>query len=429
MAETDPRNHDPELASRGRPSPRAWRSVRLGALLLLATLSLTLTTAFAQGTLKVAVVGPFSGFESFIGPDTLKGVQLASDLIDKAGGVMGKKVDVSTGDTTGDAIDAVPALQKVVNVNHVNGIIGPSSVTIQAALPFIKNLNILDVMVGGTTALDNNALPNLFRTTPSDSLMGVAMAYYAKTKGYTRAAVVFGTNASAQTLKAPVVNTFKKEGGTIVADVGISPNQSSYRSEILKIYAAKPDVIFFQLDPGTGGTYFKEVTQLEGSSVPYIGTDVTASADFIKAVGAQTADAMITSIQGSSTGGSGAGAFATAYKAKYGGNPVELANYGYDAMNVMALAWEKAGTTSGSAVFKAMHDVASAPGTACTTFADCSALLKAGTAINYEGASGPVDFNQYGNVAAGFEAVKVDTQGNAKVLLNIGAKDLEPYLK
>jgi len=409
------------------------RSNRLPAVATIVTVIvaavLLVPAAFAQGTLKVAVVGPYSGFESFIGPDTLKGVQLATDLINQDGGVLGKKIDASTGDTTGDAIDAVPALQKVVNVNHVNGIIGPSSVTIQAALPFVKNLNIVDIMVGGTTALDNNGLPNLFRTTPSDSLMGVAMAYYAHQKGYTRAAVVFGTNASAQSLKAPVVNTFKKEGGTIVADVGISPGQSSYRSEILKIYAAKPDVVFFQLDPGTGGTYFKEVTELEGTSTPYVGTDVTASADFVKAVGVKTADAMITSIEGSSKGGSGAGAFDAAYQKKYGGKPVELANYGYDAMNVMALAWQKAGTTSGSKVFQAMHDVAGGPGTACSTFADCSNLLKAGKAINYEGASGPVDFNANGNVAAGFEAVKVDAQGNTKVLLDIGAKDLEPYLK
>ncbi len=405
------------------------RSNRLPIVAAIVAAVVLIPAAFAQGTLKVAVVGPYSGFESFIGPDTLKGVQLATDLINQSGGVMGKQVEASTGDTTGDAIDAVPALQKVVNVNHVNGIIGPSSVTIQAALPFIKNLDIVDVMVGGTTALDNNALPNLFRTTPSDSLMGVAMAYYAHQKGYSKAAVVFGTNASAQSLKAPVVNTFKKEGGTIVADVGISPGQSSYRSEILKVYAAKPDVVFFQLDPGTGGTFFKEVTELEGTSTPYVGTDVTASADFIKAVGAQTADAMVTSIEGSSKGGSGAGAFVNAYQKKYGGKPVELANYGYDAMNVMALAWQKAGTTSGSTVFQAMRDVAGGTGTVCTTFADCSSLLKAGKDINYEGASGPVDFNQYGNVAAGFEAVKVDTAGNAKVLMDIGAKALEPYLK
>lgn len=429
MTESESRTYQLGPVSKGRSKGESMTRFRKLMPVLLVVAVAVVPAAFAQSTLKVAVVGPFSGFESFIGPDTLKGVQLATDLINQAGGVLGKQVGVSTSDTTGDAIDAVPAMQKAVNINHVNGLIGPSSVTLQAALPFIKNLDIIDIMVGGTTAIDNNALPNLFRTTPSDSLMGVAMAYYAKTKGYTRAAVVFGTNASAQTLKAPVVDTFKKTGGTIVADVGISPGQSSYRSEILKIYAAHPDVIFFQLDPGTGGTYFKEVAQLEGASVPYVGTDVTASADFIKAVGAQTADSMITSIEGSSTGGAGAGAFNTAYGAKYGGKPVELANYGYDAMNVMALAWQKAGTTSGSAVFKAMHDVSGGSGTACSTFADCSAMLKAGKDINYEGASGPIDFNAFGNVTAGFEAVKVDAQGNAQVLLDIGATSLEPYLK
>jgi branched-chain amino acid transport system substrate-binding protein len=403
-----------------------WRRSVLSVLLMALVVG---TAVHARTPLTVAVVGPFSGFESFIGPNTLAGVKVAVDLINADGGVLDKEVRIATGDTSGDALEVVPALQKAVRVDHASGVIGPTSVTLQAALPYIASLDIVAVLSGGTTFVDRNALPNLFRTTPSDSLMGVAMAYYAYTEGHRRAALVFGTNASAQTLTSPVADTFTALGGKVVERVGLSPGQASYRSEILKIYGARPDVVFFQLDPTTGGTYFDEVSQLEGPFVPYVGTDVTASADFIHAVGVKTASSMIVSIQGRSVGGSGATAFAAAYRRVIGGDPVVLANYGYDAMNVLALAWTKARATHGDLVFQAMHDVAAPPGTPCDTYASCKALLLAGKEINYEGASGSVDFNRYGNVASEFEAVKAGPHGEPQVVYTIDAKAIAPFVK
>lgn len=402
-----------------------WRS----ALAIVALLLVAGTGVRAQSPLTVAVVGPFSGFESFIGPNTLAGVKAAVGLINADGGVLGEKVRIATGDTAGDALEVVPALQKAVRVDHASGVIGPTSVTLQAALPYIASLDIVTVLSGGTTFADRNPLPNLFRTTPSDSLMGVAMAYYAHSEGHRRAALVFGTNASAQTLASPVADTFTALGGKVVERVGLSPDQPSYRSEILKIYASRPDVIFFQLDPTTGGTFFDEVTQLEGASVPYVGTDVTASADFIQAVGIKTASSMIVSIQGRSGGAAGAAIFADAYRRVIGGKPVVLANYGYDAMTVLALAWTKARATRGKLVFQAMHEVATPPGTPCNAYASCRALLLAGRDVNYEGASGSIDFNSYGNVASEFEAVKAGSHGEPQVVRIIDAKALAPFVK
>jgi len=42
---------------------------------------------------KVGVIGPFSGFEAFIGPDILKGVQVAADQMNANGGILGRKAN------------------------------------------------------------------------------------------------------------------------------------------------------------------------------------------------------------------------------------------------------------------------------------------------------------------------------------------------
>jgi branched-chain amino acid transport system substrate-binding protein len=82
----------------------------------------------------------------------------------------------------------------------------------------------------------------------------------------------------------------------------------------------------------------------------------------------------------------------------------ELTDYAYgaqsyDAMMLVALAAEAAGCGDGTAIAGKLADVAGNGGEKCTTYADCLALLQAGTDIDFEGVTGPLDFNQYGDPA------------------------------
>lgn len=376
---------------------------------------------------KIGVIGPFSGFEAFIGPDILKGVQVAADQINAHGGILGRKVQIITADTGGDAVDAVPALRKLISVDQVNMIVGPSSIEAEAVLPILQSSKIPDIIVGGTTQLDNLVSKYVWRSSPSDNLLGVAMAYYAIKKGYTRAAMLFGTNESAQTLKAPVEDAFKRHGGTIVGDINVVPDQSSYRSEIEQLYATNPQVVFTQVDAQTGATLFNEIKELKGLGLPFIGTDVTGSSDFIKAITPAIAQKVLTSLEGSSSGGAGTAEFNQLYQAKFGSAPVELADYGYDGLNVLALAADAAGSLNGDAVGAKMKTVSDPPGTAVSDYATAYKDLKAGTKINYEGASGPMDFNDHNNVFGPFDAVQSDATGNVQPVLTITAQQLNGF--
>ncbi len=76
-----------------------WTKISLATLLLVGMLvaacggsgSSTDTTP-----IKVGVIGPMSGFEAFIGPDILKGVQVAIDQINANGGILGRQVQIIT---------------------------------------------------------------------------------------------------------------------------------------------------------------------------------------------------------------------------------------------------------------------------------------------------------------------------------------------
>lgn len=384
-------------------------------------------TSGQTGPLTLTVAAPFSGNESFIGPRFLNGVKVAVKQINQDGGVLGHKFRVVTTDTAGDPVDAVPAITQNISTTHPVAMIGPSSLTITSVDHTLNQDKLVDVTLGGTTQLDKMNFKYIFRTTPSDSQMGVAMAYYGIHKGYKKAALVFGSNSSAQTLVAPVANTLKKHATKVVQNIKIVPDQSSYRSEIERILKSKPDVLFIQFDPQTASTFFSEWQQLGGGKVPVIGSDVTSSSDFIKAIGSKEAANVLTSIRGSTAGGKAATQYASFYKKMYGKQPIALSNNAYDAVNMIALSMLEAKSTKSSDYVSYMTQVADKPGTKVYDFKSAETAIKAGKKINYEGATGPDDFNQYHNVTGAFQAVQPSASGNVKTVSSITAQNLLGY--
>lgn len=378
--------------------------------------------------LNIAVSAPFSGNTSFIGTRFLNGVKVAVAEINNNGGVLGHKLNIVTADTAGDPVDAVPSISQVISTKKPVAMIGPSSLTITSVDKQLEQNKLVDVTLGGTTQLDKMNFKYIYRTSPSDSQMGIAMAYYGIKKGYKKAALVFGSNESAQTLVGPVNDTLTKHGVKVVKNLKIALDQSSYRSEIEKVLSAKPDVIFVQVDPQTASTFFSEWRQLGGGNIPIIGSDVTASSDFVKAINPQYAAKVLTSIQGSTAGGTAATEYSKFYgQVLNGAQPVTLSNNAYDAVNIIALSMLEANSTKSSDYVDYMTKVANGPGTKVYDFKSGAAAIKAGKQINYEGASGPEDFNQYHNVTGAFQAVQSDGGKTLKTLISITPQDLMGY--
>src|SRR5258708_4301863 len=86
------------------------------------------------------------------------------------------KIGLISPHTGGDAVDAVPALRKLINIDQVELIIGPTSIEAQAVLPILQQSKIPDIIFGGTTQLDTLVSKYIWRAYPSDSELGVAMA-------------------------------------------------------------------------------------------------------------------------------------------------------------------------------------------------------------------------------------------------------------
>lgn len=357
------------------------------------------------------VLSCFTGRLASLGQAMLQGSQVAQKVINDAGGVFGKKISLAHADTSCDLADAVPATQSLLSKN-VAGIIGPETQEIAAVEPILRNSKIVDEFQGGDTSRDHQTDPYLFRDSPSDSQLGVAMALYAHQKGYKSAALLFYNDVAAQTLLAPIQATFKKLGGTITANVNVAPGQTSYRAQVQQVINSHPDVIFTQTDAPTAAVLFRELQQANNLAIPMVGTDVTSGSDYLKAITYPVAHAHLVSVYGASVTGKANDAFLKSFGAlNHGQQPLANANYAYDAVVSLALAETFAKTTDGATVAKDMTQVTNPPGTACYTYAGCLSLLKSGKKINYEGASGGLDYNKYNNVFGPYGAFVSDNSG------------------
>jgi branched-chain amino acid transport system substrate-binding protein len=398
------------------------------ALMIVLSLSAcgTSSSGSGGGPVTVGVLSCFTGTLASLGQAMLQGAQVAQKEINNAGGILGRHLNLAHADTQCDEADSVPAVHQLLASQNLVGIIGPETQEINAVAPIVTSAKIPDEFQGGSTLFDHNTNPWLWRNSPSDSQLGVAMALYAQQKGYKKAALLFYSDIAAQTFAQPITATWQKMGNQIVSNVIVAPDHTDYRTQVQQVINSHPDVIFSQTDPATAAVLFHNFKELDNLAIPFVGTDVTGADNYLKAVTYAAANAHLTSVYGTSVTGKANDDFSSVYNSLFGSTtpPLPNANYAYDAVISLALAIDRANSTDGTAVNKQMDQVTNPPGTQCFTYASCQSLIKAGTKIDQEGASGDLNYNKYHNVFGPYGAFQVDLKGTEQQVTLLTAPEL-----
>ncbi|HEY1455987.1 MAG TPA: ABC transporter substrate-binding protein [Candidatus Dormibacteraeota bacterium] len=378
------------------------------------------------GPVTMGVLSCFTGPLASLGQAMLQGSQIAQKAINDAGGILGQQLSLQHADTQCDEADGAVAVRQLLAFSNVVGIIGPETQEISAVTPIITSAKVPTQFQGGSTLFDRNSNAYLWRDSPSDSQLSVAMALYAWNKGYKKADLVFYSDIAAQTFPPPITATFTKLGGTVVKNYTISPGQSSYLSTVQQVIADSPDVIFTQTDAPTAAVLFRNFKTLDNLAIPFVGTDVTGGDDYLKAITYQVAHDHLTSVYGVSVTGAAADEFNKDFNAMFGANnqPLANANYAYDSVISQALAIDQAKSILGPDINAQIAAVTSDPGTECFTYATCQTMVKAGTKIDFEGASGPLDYNQYHNAFGPYGAFQQSVAGQQVQVATLDAAAL-----
>jgi len=294
-------------------------------------------------------------------------------------------------------------------------VIGASDDAVATA-PIVAGQHVTNFATIGDPHFDNQTNAYFWRVSPSDSLQGIALGYYAAKHNMAHAASVFTSDLGAQTSVPPLRSEYKRLGGKLTADVTLTPGQSSYRTEVEQVINSHPDALISEMDPQSSTTFLSEYQQLAGQLPLVLGTERTSNSDWIQAVVAavgqpsfqKSIKAITPYVPLSGPGydlykGSLLGLSSQVQNpSQYVGHPYSIGDY--DSVVITALAMTAAKSTSPRTYnsFITKVTAASAGATVVHNYADGVKALKAGKKIQYVGASGPLVFDRYHSAGRAF---------------------------
>ena len=357
------------------------------------------TVAQGDGTLNVGTLLPQTGSLAFLGPPEFAGVGLAVDDVNAAGGYGGKPVTYQQGDS-GDTTNPGVASQTVdreIN-SGADAIIGAASSGVsKTVIDAITGAGVLHFSPANTSP-DFSTYPDkglYFRDAPSDVLQGRVMGNLLVNDGHLNVALITLDDPYGSGLAKNIAKSVQDGGGDVVINKVFNPDAPTFTAEVAAVAAKKPDavvVIAFDqtkkiipamvaqgIGPDTMPTYFVDGNLADYSKDFPPGTLKGAKGTL---PGAKTTDD---------------------FKARLLQKDPALVDFSYapesyDAATLIALAATAAKNDSGTAIASKLQEV-SAGGTKCTSFAECKQLLDAGTDIDYDGFSGPIEFDENGDVS------------------------------
>ena len=388
--------------------------VALSAGVLGCVAALAAGSSFAQ-EIKIGSVAAVTGPVAEVVDGIVAGRNLAAQHVNDQGGLLdGAAYRLVLGDSQCDPKAAVDAATKVVNVEQVVAIVGATcsggtnamaqSVTIPAGVVSVSD----SATAPSITELEDNDL--VFRVVPSDAYQGQVLAGLAMDRGLGKLALTYANDDYNAGLAAAFEESFKELGGEITAKQMHEPNKASYRSELATLAGQPADgLALFAYYGGSGITIIRNSLE-NGLFETFLAADGMADATVIEQIGADMLrDHLFITLPGSDSQDPSYRAFAEAFE-QSGKDPAGpfIAN-GYDATFLIALAIEKVGAADRAKISEALRAVAGPPGIVIRPgqWTEAKEAIAAGEDINYEGASGPADFDENGDVAGIYQLYMV----------------------
>lgn len=342
---------------------------------------------------------PKTGDLAALGKNTSTAVQLAV-----------KQANDSDADTTVDHVDQDSGTQESIAQSSVQQILSQNADAIVGAVSSAVCLSVIDTVVQSEALMISPACttPQLstyednglfFRTAAPSDAQGALLAEVAYEDGNRKVALMSVRNSYGQSIADRFVERFEELGGQIVANVEYDAAGKSFTAETQQVASAKPDAVALIGYVDTGAAIVHDAAQrglldlqwytgdgIQDEAFPQqaLPNDPEKLYDW-KGIGIGTVDS------------AAADAFAKAYEEEHGEAPPSFAAQAYDAAWISILAAVRA-AESGSPIGDEVAKVTDASGTACIG-AECLPLVEQGKAVNYDGATGQVRFDENGDPA------------------------------
>jgi branched-chain amino acid transport system substrate-binding protein len=292
---------------------------------------------------KVGISTALAGAYAVYGTDMLNGVDLA---IQQFGGKLhGFEVTFEGQDDACDGAAGVTVAEKFSADPSLLGVVGPMCSGSAVPAEDIYSANHVIMITPSSTAVIVTAqgYENVFRTVANDGLQAQVTAdYFKNVLGLTSIAIIHDSSIYGEGLATAVKENFTGLGGTVTSFEGINRGESDYSAVVGTSIAGNPQAVYFG---GMDAEGMKLAVQLRAANYPgvFFGPDgIKSQPSFADAAGAAAEGAYMTF--GAVGGAAGYDQFLTAYKEKFGGDPVAYGPGSFDAATILLQAADRVAT-------------------------------------------------------------------------------------
>jgi branched-chain amino acid transport system substrate-binding protein len=303
----------------------------------------------STGTIVVGYYGDLTGRTSNFGQSTKKGVEMAVDEINKAGGIDGRQVQILSEDDEGRPEKAATVVTKLIDQDRVVALIGEvASGNTLAAAPKAQSAKVPMISPSSTNPAVTQVGDYISRVCFIDPFQGEVMAKFAANtlKAKTAAIMLDFNSPYSRGLTEFFEAAFKKLGGRVVDQQSYTQGDRDYKGQLTAIRSKSPDVIYVPGYYGEVGVIAKQAQQLD-IKAPMLGGDGWDAVQLWDLGGNALNGSYISNHYSVDDPSPAIQKFVSDFKARNGEAPDALAALGYDAMRVLADAIKRAGTTEG----------------------------------------------------------------------------------
>ena len=354
----------------------------------------------AADTLKIGMVAPTTGQQAESGRWQIQGAKLAVAEINKAGGVLGKQVELVIEDGQGSNPGVILAFTKLAGDNSIPAFIGTvRSTEIRAMSPEILKAG-KPMIIGGTDpALTHMGNQWYFRVRPHDGYSARVIAEYGvNTLQKKKWAIIYSSEAFGNGGKEALTAALKAKGIVPVLSQGYPNGSADFTAVVLALKSSGADIMasYMALDNDLG-IFAKQLRQF-GVNIPWIGSPSITGTTAMRLAGPALNGAYgVADYDPDSS--PAAKAYFQKYEAAYKMRPDFFSSWSYDGMHVLARAINNAKSTDPQKIREALLAIK-----------------------NYQGAEGTYNFDKNGDGLHGYNVVK-NTNGKWGFDKHIDFKD------
>ena len=320
-------------------------------------LALFAASVFSQETVRVGVITDKVGPAKPYSEPTLEGILFGADEINKAGGLLGRKIELLIEDDQGRPDISAAMARKLVDAGAVfilSITLTPATqqqqnVTLEAKTPQMTPMNSGDTL---TTQLQN---PYFWQTGPLGSVQIATLLSHARVKQLKRVALISDNSDLGQLLAKFFRAGLEKSGIQVVTEEVVPRGATSAEPQMQKIRAANPDALFMAGVLTPENVLILRAYRQMGLKFP-IHSSYNLSVPQYMSVAKGLLNG-ITFVDAYDPDKPEVQKFEADYQKATGKQPYNIHGYGYDGIRMVAEAIRRAGSTDKEKIRAAMQSL------------------------------------------------------------------------